>query len=169
MTEPVTTTVTTTAASTATATATPAGSPPRRAFGFWLGTLRVLAVLHAAILIGQPLSIGQYLGGLYTWLGIHSAGATAVVLISFLLAVTSIGYALTGGRIVVPIVCWLLLFAEIVQTGMGYARVLAVHIPLGVFVVTAGVLVAVWSLSRAARRCRHRGVRPVAPVTGEDR
>ena len=159
---------TTTATSSGTSTAPSAWPQPRRAFGYWLGTLRVLTVLHAVILIGQPLSIGQYLGGLYTWLGIHSAGATAVVLISLLLAATSIGYAVTGGRIVLPIVCWLLLFAEVVQTGMGYASILAVHIPLGVLVVTAGVLLAIWSMSRSARRCRPRRVRPVAPVTSEN-
>jgi hypothetical protein len=154
---------TTTTASTITST----GPPRRRAFGFWLGLLRVLALLHAAVLMGQPLSIGQYLGGLYGWLGVHSAGATAVVLISLLLATTSIGYAVAGGRIVVPIVCWLLLVAEVVQTAMGYARILAVHIPLGVLAVTAGVLLAIWSLSRSARRCRPRRVRPGAPPTTE--
>ena len=47
----------------------------RRGFTVWLSLLRVLAVLHALAAIGQPLWIGQYLNGLYTWLGIHSAGA----------------------------------------------------------------------------------------------
>src|SRR6476619_4797972 len=103
---------TTTATSSGTSTAPSAWPQPRRAFGYWLGTLRVLTVLHAVILIGQPLSIGQYLGGLYTWLGVHT--------------------------------------------------------PLGVLVVTAGVLLPIWSLSCPARRRRPPRVGPVAPVGTED-
>jgi hypothetical protein len=127
-----------------------------RAFAVWLALLRALAVTQAVVAIGQPLSIGQYLAGLYTWLGLHSAGAVALTLATFLLAVASIGYATTGGRVWVPIVCWLLLSAVQVQAGMGYARVLAVHVPLGVFVVTASVLLAIWSLRRGTGRARPR-------------
>jgi hypothetical protein len=142
--------------------------PHRRTFAVWLVLLRVLAVLQAVVAIGQPLSIGQYLAGLYTWLGLHSAGAVALILVSFLLAVTSIGYAISGGRVWVPIVCWLLMFAVEVQAGMGYARVLAVHIPLGVFVVTASVLLAIWSLRRVATRTRPRRTTEV-PGPGVER
>jgi hypothetical protein len=128
----------------------------RRGFTVWLMLLRVLAVLHALAAIGQPLWIGQYLNGLYTWLGIHSAGAVAVVLFSFGLSLIGIGYAISGGRVWVPVVCWLLLFVEQVQSGMGYAGLLAVHVPLGVLVVTAAVLLAVWSLTRGAAKTRPR-------------
>ena len=129
---------------------------PRRAFAVWLAVVRVLAVLQAAVTIGQPLSIGQYLAGLYDWLGVHSAGATLVELLGLLLAVAALGYAVTGGRVWLPIACWAMLFAETVQTGMGYARILAVHVPLGVLVVTGAVLLAIGVFSGGAGPARPR-------------
>jgi hypothetical protein len=128
----------------------------RRAFVVFLVALRVLATLHAAVAVTQPVSIGQYLSGGYGWLGVHGGGAGGLLLTGLLLAAASIGYTVTGGRIWVALVGPLLWLAEGVQDGLGYARVLAVHIPLGVLIVAAALLLAVWVWTPAAGRPRAR-------------
>ncbi len=39
-------------------------------------------------------------------------------------------------------------FATVVQTGVGFARILAVHVPLGVAVIVAQVLLLAWAWRR---------------------
>ena len=47
-------------------------------------------------------------------------------------------------------------FAVGIQIGLGYARILAVHVPLGVAIVTTAVLLAVWTWSAGSARMRSR-------------
>jgi hypothetical protein len=117
----------------------PAGS---RAFRFWLALIRLSAVLQALFLVAQPVWIGQYLSGVYTLLGIHSAGGIIAVMTGFLLLFASLGYAVCGGRRWLPPVALGLVVAEILQIHAGFTRNLALHIPLGVLVIVAGVSLA---------------------------
>ena len=126
----------------------------RAGFGFTLVLLRVLATVHALLVLSQPVSIGQYLSGLYDWLGVHAFGASMVILSAMLLSVVTIGYALTGGRLWVAVVGPALFLSEGLQIGMGYQRNLALHVPLGVAIVVATLAFAGWSWSRAAARPR---------------
>ncbi|HEY5822052.1 MAG TPA: hypothetical protein VIT20_08755 [Propionibacteriaceae bacterium] len=128
--------------------------PRRRLFRIALGCFRLLATLHALIALTQPLSIGNYLSGLYPWLRVHELVAIVVLLFGLLTGVASIAYALSGGRVWVVPVCALFFFAEGTQIGMGHARILAVHIPLGVLIICTALLIAVWSWTRPAGRPR---------------
>jgi hypothetical protein len=66
-----------------------------------------------------------------------------------------VAYIWPGGGRPWPLAALLTLWwAAAIQLGMGYARVLAVHVPLGVTVVGAAVALAVWSWTPAARRPR---------------
>jgi hypothetical protein len=141
---------------------TPTGTQPpapaafrRRLFLPTLYALRVLATLHAVLVLAQAWSIGQYLNGDYPLLGVHGTGAGIAILSALVLGMVAVVHVLSGGawRFLGSV---LLFFAEGFQTGMGYARQLGIHVPLGVAIVTLAVLVAVWSWSGAAARPRRR-------------
>lgn len=127
----------------------------RPAFAVSLLLLRAVATVHAALALTQAFSIGQYLDGRYGLLRWHQVCAGLLVLSGLVLALVAVGFVLSGGRArvlgAVP-----LFLAEGVQTGVGYSRELGVHVPLGVAIVTAALVVAVWSWTPAARRVRPR-------------
>jgi hypothetical protein len=50
----------------------------------------------------------------------------------------------------------LLFLAVGLQIGMGFSRQLGVHVPLGVGIVTASVLLTAWVWTPSARRARAR-------------
>lgn len=132
-----------------------AATTPRRLFLPALYLLRVLATLNALLVIAQAWSIGQYLNGDYPLLRLHATVAGIAILSAAALGLVAVVYAFAGGP------WWsvgtvLLFLAEGFQTGMGWARQLGIHVPLGVAVVTLAVLVAVWSWSPAAARPRSR-------------
>jgi hypothetical protein len=135
-----------------------AAGAPRRLFVPALYTLRVLATLNALLVVAQAWSIGQYLNGDYPQLRLHATGAGIAILSAAALGLVALVYAFAGGpwRSVGAV---LLFLAEGFQTGMGYARQLGIHVPLGVAVVTLAVLVAVWSWTPAAARPRPRSDR----------
>jgi hypothetical protein len=125
-----------------------------------LWALRIIAVLHLAILALQPLLAGLYLDGDADAIGTHGINAHIVQTLCFAQIVAAIFYAWPGGGRIWPLVfssgLWL---AEGFQLGMGYARVLIVHILLGVGIVAAQSLFTVWTCRRAARvpRVRRKG------------
>lgn len=128
-------------------------APRRSAFGAVLVTHRAAATLHALCALAQPVWIGQYLDGRYGRLELHSLTATALLLSAMLLGAVSVAYVLAGGR-VWALSAVLFFFAEGLQTGMGYSRNLAIHVPLGVVIVGSALFVAVWVWTPAARRRR---------------
>lgn len=119
----------------------------------WL--LRVTATGQAGLAVLQPVLAGWYLSGDYDALGAHdtNAGFVAGAVLATLAA--ALLYWLPGrGRgwpVLVPVV---LFVALVFQFGAGYGRELALHIPLGVGIVTVSVLFALWAWSPAARRAR---------------
>ncbi|GAB3740861.1 hypothetical protein [Microlunatus parietis] len=139
--------------------------PKRRPFFVVsLVLLRVFAVLHVIFAIMQPITIGQYLSGSYGMLAQHSIFGHLLSAASFLLGVTAIMYAVAGGRVWIAAVAAPLWLVENVQVGMGYARLLGVHVPLGVGLVTLAVVLAIGVfLPSAGRDRRPRAARTATP------
>lgn len=124
----------------------------------WL--LRAATSAFLLAVLAQPVLAGRYLSGEFDALGVHALNARAVILLSMVVAAASLLFATLGrGRFwPLPVAVALFLGAGF-QTGSGYARQLALHIPLGVVIVTAAVLlaVAVWrpSMRRPRRPLWH--------------
>ncbi|HEX8488064.1 MAG TPA: hypothetical protein VF642_05925 [Propionibacteriaceae bacterium] len=136
----------------------PSAAPHRRLFLPTLYVLRVLATLNALLVLAQAWSIGQYLNGDYPLLGVHGTGAGIAILSALILGLVAVVHVLSGGpwRVLAAVP---LFFAEGFQTGMGYARQLGIHVPLGVAIVTLAVLLALWCWSPSAARPRRRSPR----------
>lgn len=133
-----------------------ATSRPRRPRAtLWL--LRTCTTLHMIAAIAMPIIIGEYLDGVFAALGIHGGIAILTVVLTMATTVICVLYATVGGGAYWPIgVCVLLFLAEGGQTGTGYARVLQIHIPLGVFIVTAAIGFCWWSWAPRAALPRTR-------------
>lgn len=133
-------------------------APPRAGFAASRWFLRILLSLVAVVAGLQPISIGQYLDGRYALLEMHSVGAVVLEQLGLLLIPIVIWYVLAGGRSWV-LLALLLAVAIEVQAVMGYTRVLAVHIPLGVAVVGGAIGLAIWSWTPSSGRYRPRRTR----------
>ena len=134
----------------------------------WLLRLAVTARLVAVL--AQPVLAGRYLTGDVDAITAHGAVGTALAALD-LLVIAAAALYVTGGRgalWVLPAAV-LLFLAVGLQIGMGFARQLGVHVPLGVGIVTASVLLTAWVWAPSARRSR---VRPrgtgSAPPDGGD-
>lgn len=139
--------------------------PRRRAFFVvTLVLLRVFAVLHVFFAIMQPITIGQYLSGSFGMLAMHSVFGHLLSVATFLLAIVALLYAIAGGRVWILIATAPLFFVEGFQVGMGYARLLGIHVPLGVGLVTLAVLLAIAVFLPSAGRDRGpRAARTATP------
>jgi hypothetical protein len=146
--------------STVTATPAPVGQPPARAPRASLWVLRVVAVLVTLLVLLQPLFAGLYLSGSYDMLRGHEVNALVLSLVGLGQLVAAIVFWARRGRGWPALLALVLVVAEQVQTGFGYARLLGVHIPLGVAIVVGQVLLTAWLLGRRARRPRRRLRRP---------
>lgn len=95
----------------------------------------------------------------------HAAVGSAVGGLTLVTIGVAIAYVARGrGRLWVLPTAVVLFLAEGLQIHFGYARVLAVHIPLGVAVVVAAVLLAIWAWTPSAalprgKRTWHPGCR----------
>ncbi|HEX6355613.1 hypothetical protein [Actinophytocola sp.] len=120
-----------------------------------LWTLRVLAVLHALSAIAQPLLAGIYLDGDVDALAVHEINATVVSGLGVCQLVAAIVYVWAGRGRAWPLYASLgLVLAEQVQVGLGYERIVAIHIPLGVSIIAMQILLTVWLFRASARRSR---------------
>lgn len=138
-------------------TLTAAPPAPARTGGprvtLWL--LRAVMTLFLLAVLAQPVLAGLYLSGEWDALGVHSGNAVLVEALSFFLLLTALAYWLAGrGRARVALAAVVLWFVTAMQAGFGYARLLGLHIPLGVALVTASVLFAIWVWRRGARTPR---------------
>ncbi len=140
--------------STLLASAPPVPQVRRRLFVPLLGLWRVALLLLTAAVASQPVTMGLYLSGRYPMIGLHSAMGSALAAVALLVAALSLLYALAGGRVWVVPVSVVLFLATGFQIGMGYARNLALHLPLGVGILAGALLLTVWSWTRAASRVR---------------
>lgn len=137
--------------------ASPAPDGPR--ITLWL--LRGTTALLLVAVLAQPVLAGMYLAGQWDALGVHSGNAVLVELLGYTLALVGLVFWLGGrGRGRYALAAVVLWFAISAQAGFGYARLLALHIPLGVTVVTGAVLFTLWVFRGSARIPRRSWRRP---------
>lgn len=115
--------------------------------------------MHALQAIAQPLLIGAYLDGDYDAVGLHGANGNLLMLSLMGAGIAVLVHCLRGGPVWPVPALTALWLAEGIQIGMGHARDLSVHVPLGVTVVALAVALAVWAWTPRARRPRARGAR----------
>lgn len=120
-----------------------------KAWPLW--TLRVLVTLEGVLVFNQAVFAGQFLAGDFGALSLHRFNADLAGTVALLQLVAAILLRSPGRGPAWPIaVTGALLLLVGVQTGLGFGRVLALHVPLGVAIAlgTAFLLVRVWRLDR---------------------
>ncbi|MEJ3657715.1 hypothetical protein WEH80_32600 [Actinomycetes bacterium KLBMP 9759] len=120
----------------------------------WL--MRAAATLHLVFVLCQPVLAGMFLTGDVDAIAVHgTVGSLLAAYDLFVLLPIAIAYVVGGrGALFVLPAAVVLFLATGFQIGMGYSRELQMHVPLGVAIVTAAVLLAAWSWTSAAARGR---------------
>lgn len=119
-----------------------------------LWSLRVAATVHLVVVLAQPVLAGLFLTGDVDAITAHGTVGGVLAVVTLVLIGATLAYVLRRGRLwVLPAVVALFLAVGI-QIGLGYSRTLAVHVPLGVAIVAASLLLAVWVWTPAAARPR---------------
>ncbi|MBV1853870.1 hypothetical protein [Catellatospora tritici] len=116
--------------------------PPR--WPVW--PFRLLITIAAILLLLQAVLAGQFLSGIYASLAAHAANATLAGFTVLVAAFAAILLRWPGRGPWWPALATFGLFLLTgFQIGMGYARLLAVHIPLGVSVIALAGFLTGWS------------------------
>jgi hypothetical protein len=111
----------------------------------WLG-LRVLLTLHALLVFAQPVLAGRFMAGDYRMLSVHQTNSTVIGILGYVQVIVAFLYWRPAGGVVWPAMASLgISAAETVQILLGYARSIAIHVPLGVLVVLVNVLMVIWA------------------------
>ncbi|MGA3238146.1 MAG: hypothetical protein ABSG03_17790 [Bryobacteraceae bacterium] len=101
----------------------------KRATGF---ALKTVLVLHSCALLAQPALAGEFLSGADDAVRFHEWLAWAILgLCSIQIVLAAFGLRTGVATYWLLIGSALLLLAESLQTGVGYGRLLRVHVPLG--------------------------------------
>ena len=134
--------------------ARPTAAPARRPrVSLW--TLRFLLTGHLVAVLGQPILAGRYLTGDVDALAVHGLVGSLMALVAMSLIAGALAYVIGGrGQLWVLPVMVLLFLAEGIQIGAGHSRALELHVPLGVVIVVAAVLLAAWVWTPSAARPR---------------
>jgi hypothetical protein len=115
-----------------------------RPWALWL--FRVVVSVEAVLAMGQAVLAGGFLAGHYGMLDLHAANAAATAVTAVVLTVVAVVMWRPGGGAGWPAVaCGALFAVEGVQMGLGYGRVLLVHVPLGVSIIVCITLLLVWA------------------------
>lgn len=139
MSEPMASTVTAPAA-----TERPAGRVP----GWVAWSFRVLTLLTAGLVLLQPVWAGLFVTGDVRMLGMHSAGHVFISLTLILQIVAAVLVWRPGRGPSWPIWTTVGMFLLVgLQAGFGYARIIALHIPVGVLIfgLALVMLTSAWS------------------------
>ncbi|MEU7058280.1 hypothetical protein [Streptomyces sp. NPDC046197] len=116
---------------------------------------RAVVTCEAALALGQAVLAGSFLSGHYQALDLHALNATATGLTAVAQIVAALLLWRPGGGPGWPVLAGIALFgAEAGQIAMGYARVLAVHVPLGVAIIVCTLLMFGWAWRPAAGSSR---------------
>jgi hypothetical protein len=137
-------------------------APPDRGPRASLQVLRVVAVLHSLTFLGQPVFACGYLMGDVDSLTLHDINAFVIAGLDVVQLICAIVYFWGGRGRAGPI--WASLAVALVvevQVGMGYERLLVVHLPLGVALTVVQILITVWLFRAAAAVARPRRSRAV--------
>ncbi|QJY46773.1 hypothetical protein [Pseudonocardia broussonetiae] len=120
-----------------------------------LWPLRLLLTLHLVAVLAQPVLAGRFLTGDIDAIAAHGLVGSLLAASGLVLIGLTLLYVLAGrGRLWVAPAGVVLFLAIGIQVGAGYSRDLALHVPLGVAVVLASVLLAIWVWSPSAGRSR---------------
>ncbi|MEV5878370.1 hypothetical protein AB0L75_29925 [Streptomyces sp. NPDC052101] len=116
-----------------------------------LVVFRAVVTCEAALALGQAVLAGSFLSGHYGALDLHALNAAATGLTAVAQVVAGLLLWRPGGGPSWPLLAAVALFgAEAGQIAMGYGRVLAVHVPLGVAIIACTFLILVWAWRPAA-------------------
>ncbi|MFF3513273.1 hypothetical protein [Streptomyces sp. NPDC002573] len=116
-----------------------------------LAVFRAVVTCEAALALGQAVLAGSFLSGHYGALDLHALNATATGLTALAQIVAALLLWRPGGGPSWPLLAGIALFgAEAGQIAMGYTRVLAVHVPLGVAIIACTFLMFGWAWRAAA-------------------
>ncbi len=128
-----------------------------------LVVLRIVVVLTTLLVLAQPFLAGAYLQGQFDALGLHELNANAISGLALIQVFAALAYWRIGRGAAAPVFAAVaLLVLLIVQLSMGYARLMVVHIPLGVAIVGF----AVTMIGRVFDKQASIGRPPRAPRTG---
>lgn len=107
--------------------------------------LRAVITLHALDVFAQPVLAGRFLAGDYDTLALHSTNAIIVGIIGYVQIVAAILYWWPAGGAGWPVLAAFgVSAAETVQIILGFERVVGVHVPLGVAIISTMVVLLVW-------------------------
>ena len=135
-----------------------------------LQVLRVVAILHSLAFLGQPVFAGEYLMGDVDALALHDANAFVITGLDVIQLICAIVFCWKGRGRAWPIWASLAIALAVeVQVGMGYERLLVVHLPLGVSLVVGQILTTVWLFRAAAATPRPRRERRPRPAQRPER
>ena len=112
--------------------------------------LRILVTAYLVAVLAQPVLAGLFLTGDVDAITVHGAIGSALAAFGMVLIVATVAYVVRRGRLWVLPAAVVLFFATGLQVGMGYARTLQIHVPLGVAIATASILLAIWVWSPSA-------------------
>ena len=108
--------------------------------------LRITSSLAALLLFNQAVFAGQFLAGTFPALQTHRNNATYAGLAVLAAGAAAALIRWPGRGPLWPTLACLGLFGLIAgQIALGFLRVLALHIPLGVVIILSGLLLAAWS------------------------
>jgi hypothetical protein len=128
-----------------------------------LWSLRMAITAYLVAVLAQPILAGRYLTGDVDAITAHGAVGTSLAALDLLVIAAAVAYVAGGrGPLWVLPAAVLLFLAVGLQIGMGYARQLGLHVPLGVGIVTASVLFTAWVWTPSARRARSDRALPEA-------
>lgn len=118
-----------------------------------LHALRLTLVVHALLIVAQPIAAGYFLSGNVDAMNdVHATIGGSVWMVAFLQTIVATCYTIVGGGRSWPAVLSpVLVVAEFVQLTFGYLQNFAVHIPLGTAIVGTVVWMTVWSFRGSAR------------------
>jgi hypothetical protein len=134
--------------------------PPDQGPRASLQVLRIVAVLHSLAFLAQPVFAGGYLMGDVDSLRIHRINAGVVTGLDLAQLISAIVYLWGGRGRAWPIWAGLAVALAVeIQVGMGFERVLVVHLPLGVALTVGQILITLRLLGAGAAVARPRRVR----------
>ncbi|MFF5290637.1 hypothetical protein [Paractinoplanes globisporus] len=108
--------------------------------------LRITASVAALLLFDQAVYAGQFLAGTFPALHTHRENATFAGIAVLVAGAAAALVRWPGRGPVWPLFAFLGLFGLIAaQIALGFLRILALHIPLGVLIILGGLLLAAWS------------------------
>lgn len=119
--------------------------------------LRVLVCALTVLMMIQPVLAGQFVTGDSDLLELHELNATFISAVSWTLVASAVTLWRPGGGPLWPVGVTLLVAGLVeAQSGFGYSRNLAVHIPLGVALVAGMTALACWVFSYRPGRAGKR-------------